>query len=500
MGRLREPGLRGAHLLAASGFALAQPLFDILGKNAEFFAVRGSTPADIVIFALVITFVPAAVLLAVELLVGLASERAALALHYAFLAALFALFALQALKRIGFDSTFVLVVGGILVGIAIAAAVARVALVRTFMTVLAAAPVVFLCVFLFSSSVTDLVFPGDTEVRVANVGPSAPVVFLLLDEFPVLSIMDENGEIDAGRYPNFARLAAAIDLVQEHDDPVGLDHGRGALDAHRAGPRAPEAPRVPEVPAQPVHAARQGLPDERDRVADAALPAAALRPRGSRTGASACRGSYSDTRIVYLHLLSPPALEDRLPAIDESWGEFGNEAAEEPSDSLSGVKVDRPKPEGKTFYAGRIRQFETFVDSLKPPVEGSRRSTSCTSSCRTGRGSTSPTDGRAPSPRPTRPAATASAGGTTAWRTRRTSGTCSSSRTRTRCSGSSSTSSRPPDSGTRRSCSSRPTTASASTAATTGGRRARRTSPSSRSRRSSSGSPASRRGASRSGT
>ena len=28
--RLREPAIRGAHLLAASGFALAQPLFDLL--------------------------------------------------------------------------------------------------------------------------------------------------------------------------------------------------------------------------------------------------------------------------------------------------------------------------------------------------------------------------------------------------------------------------------------------------------------------------------------
>ena len=43
--RLRVPASRGAQLLAASGFALAQPLFDLLGKNAEFFAVRGSTPA-----------------------------------------------------------------------------------------------------------------------------------------------------------------------------------------------------------------------------------------------------------------------------------------------------------------------------------------------------------------------------------------------------------------------------------------------------------------------
>ncbi len=70
--RFREPATRGAQLLAASGFALAQPLFDILGKNAEFFAVRGSTPGDIVLFALAVTFVPALVLLAVEVLVGLA--------------------------------------------------------------------------------------------------------------------------------------------------------------------------------------------------------------------------------------------------------------------------------------------------------------------------------------------------------------------------------------------------------------------------------------------
>ena len=58
-----------------SGFALAQPLFDILGKNAEFFAVRGSTPSDIVLFALAVTFVPAVVLLLIEVRVG-ARERA----------------------------------------------------------------------------------------------------------------------------------------------------------------------------------------------------------------------------------------------------------------------------------------------------------------------------------------------------------------------------------------------------------------------------------------
>ena len=101
--RWREPAVRGAQLLAVSGFAFAQPLFDILGKNAEFFAVRGSTPSDIVLFALVVTFLPALVLLAVEIVVELASRRDAAPLHYAFIAALCAVFGIQALKRSGVE-------------------------------------------------------------------------------------------------------------------------------------------------------------------------------------------------------------------------------------------------------------------------------------------------------------------------------------------------------------------------------------------------------------
>src|SRR5438045_9655692 len=85
---LRVPAIRGAQLLAASGFALAQPLFDLLGKNAEFFAAHGSTPGDIVLFALVVTFVPAIVLLAVELLVDAVSRAAGLMLHCGFLGGL----------------------------------------------------------------------------------------------------------------------------------------------------------------------------------------------------------------------------------------------------------------------------------------------------------------------------------------------------------------------------------------------------------------------------
>lgn len=361
--------MRGAHLLAASGFALAQPLFDILGKNAEFFAVRGSTPSDVVLFALVVTFVPAAVLLGVELLVGLVSERAGLVLHYVFLAALAAIFAVQALERLGLDSTVVLIGGAILLGIGLAVAVARTTIARTFMTVLAAAPIVFLCVFLFNSSVTDIVFPGDVDVRVADVGASAPVVFVLFDELPVISIMDENGAIDAERYPNFARLAGSSTWFKNTTTfsasttvavPSMLT---GKIPGKRKPPVFQNFPRNLFTLLGKDY--RMNVSESQTRLCPPQLCARATEDTTERLS-----GLYSDARIVYLHLLAPPALEDRLPAIDESWGEFGNEAADS-GDSLSGVTVDKPTKEGKTFYAGRIRDFNTFVDSLKPPVKGS---------------------------------------------------------------------------------------------------------------------------------
>src|SRR5262245_15331716 len=117
MAKFREPAVRGAQLLAVSGFALAQPLFDILGKNAEFFAVRGSTPGDIVVFALVVTFLPAFVLLGVEVVVELVTRRDALVLHYVFLGFLAAVFGVQALKRSGVDGAFLLIGGSIAIGV-----------------------------------------------------------------------------------------------------------------------------------------------------------------------------------------------------------------------------------------------------------------------------------------------------------------------------------------------------------------------------------------------
>jgi hypothetical protein len=359
--RFREPAVRGAQLLAVSGFALAQPLFDILGKNAEFFAVRGSTPSDIVLFALVVTFAPALVLLTAEVAVELVTRRDAAVLHYLFLAVLGAVFGVQALKRSGVDGTTALIVGAVLIGMALAIATWRVRIASLFLTIVAGASVVFLSVFLFGSKVEQLVFPKEVGAAAANVEASTPVVYLLFDEFPVIDLMNAKGEIDVRRFPNFARLArtstwfrnattlsasttVAVPVILTGNPPV-----RGAL---------PVAQNYPDN-LFTLLASRYSLhvTESQTRL----CPSHLCKRKGPSTE-SRLSSLYSDARVVYLHLLAPPKLEDRLPTIDESWGNFGSDTGDElEADSL-------PKVNMHTFYIGRVQDFNRFIASFRAPT------------------------------------------------------------------------------------------------------------------------------------
>jgi hypothetical protein len=359
--RLREPAMRGAQLLAASGFALAQPLFDILGKNAEFFAAHGSTPGDVVLFALVVTFVPALVLLASELLVGAVSRPAGFALHLFFLAGLGAVFGVQALKRSGVDGTVALIAGAVVIGLLVAAAAWRVSAARGFLTLLGAAPLFFLGWFLLGTQVRTLVFPSPgAKAAAANVRHPTPVVFLLFDEFPTITLEDENGQIDAGRFPNFARLARSS--IWFRNMTTVSSNTTTAVPALLTA----QLPKKGTLPVYQDHPNNLfTLLGRRYRMnvveTQTQLCPARLCKRKRPSAGKRLSSLYSDAREVYLHLIAPPRYEEDLPAIDESWSDFGADTGAQ----LQGQKL--PKVNLRTFYIGRLRDFNRWLGRLRPP-------------------------------------------------------------------------------------------------------------------------------------
>lgn len=237
-------------LAGLCGLAVAQPLLELLGKNPSTFQYRGLAGTQIAWFAVAVVVVPPVALWLIGVVADLIGRRAGTAVHLATVGALLfcvgVLFAKAVTDAVWFD---------LLVGLGVAGAgtwaYARVAAVGLWLRLLAAANLVFLVTFCLASPASDWIttpdqVAADTEFSgVGTDGQPPSVLMLVLDELPTQSILDADGEIDAVRFPNLARLAgdatwyrhastvspftqsavpALLDGQDPHGDPIWTDH------------------------------------------------------------------------------------------------------------------------------------------------------------------------------------------------------------------------------------------------------------------------------------
>jgi Sulfatase len=359
-----------AQLAALCALAFAQPLFDILGKNPAFFAVRGSSSREIVLFALAVTLLPPAALLVVELVVGLVSRSAATAVHLLFVAGLVAVIALQAIAKRDSLSGIVALGAAAAVGVAAAALYRRAKVVQSFMTILAVAPVVFLALFLFESPVSKLVFPESAHATNVAVKSRTSVVVIVFDELSSGSLMDRRGRIDALRFPNFASLAR--NATWYRSATTVHPHTEHAVPAIQDG-RLPKPGLLPVLADHPNnvftllgHSYKLHVIEALTHLCPRSLCKQTRRTQTFDAGASDDTGSLaSDTGIVYLHLLLPNPYEAQLPPISNTWGNFGGKASEDAEQETRGGGAPR-----KTFPAcGRnICRFAGLITADRSPT------------------------------------------------------------------------------------------------------------------------------------
>jgi hypothetical protein len=335
----RSTALRAAlwdfvHLAVLTSFALAQPLFALMHDNPEFLAARGALGFDVVSFAVLLVVLPPALLLAVELLGGLIDPQVRRGLHLAFVAILVALIALPVLKRLDFPDG-VLIALATAVGIAAAVAYARAPVVRSFMNVLSAAPVVFLALFVFLPPVSGLAFPRDVGARSIDGAVRAPIVVVLFDELPLTSLLDDRGRVDAVRYPAFAELersstwfrnAYAVYDSTERAQPAIMDGDDPVEDEL---PIAADHPDSVFTLFGKTH--RMNVSEEATSVCPRSLckDPRLEEPYGERMSAMA-----SDLGLVWLHKVAPTGIEARLPSVSETWGNFTGAAGASSRDAV----------------------------------------------------------------------------------------------------------------------------------------------------------------------
>ena len=332
------------HLGGLWALAFAQPLFQLLGRNAEFFVARGSTAGDILLLAFVYTLVPPLVLAAIVW--GLGKLRPALGwgAMLAFVGLIVAAFVLPPVGDLLGGSALAVPVA-LALGAGAAYLYARVSGVRSFASLIAVAPAVVLVLFLIVSPVRGLLFPSDAGGAVAGPAQSStPIVHVVLDELPLATLVGDRRQDRRADVPELRAARARVDLVPQRHDGRRPDGGRGARAADRLARAAERAADHERLPAQPVHAVRAQPPADGGRADHGAVPGTAVRQHAAG------------------HLGSPDGARVRPRG--------RRQAAAVPGGPARGAAGDRPRVGG--LRAGRARRRRGVRQRQEPPPRRAR--------------------------------------------------------------------------------------------------------------------------------
>ncbi|MBN1530678.1 MAG: sulfatase-like hydrolase/transferase [Thermoleophilaceae bacterium] len=353
-----------ANLAVLWTFAVAQPLFDLLGDNPEFFAARGSSGFDIISFSVLLVILPPLVGLGIELLFRLLGRPFFTGAHVVLIGLLVTLIAAQAFKKAFDASDGLLIALSVAVGAALALLYARAEAVRSFLNVLTPAPLVFLLLFLLGSPVSKLAFPDEAGARSVGGVTNANVVVVLLDELPSNTLVDRDGDLDTVRYPGFAELAKNATWFEnaftiydstERAQPAIMD---GDLPAKDRLPISADHPNSIFSLFAKTH--RLNVSEEATSVCskDLCKDTRPDEPYGDRISSMT-----EDLGLVWLHVVSPPGIEGDLNSVSENWGDFGGSGGSGSGNSSSDQNRNHARA---NLAGGRRARFEEWIEQIRP--------------------------------------------------------------------------------------------------------------------------------------
>jgi hypothetical protein len=311
------------HLLGLWSIVVAQPLFDVLRENGDFFVAHRSTPFDLGLFVAVLgVAVPAVLGLAVRA-VGLVSVRTARVLHVVAIGLLLAAMASQVIQRLTDLPVWPHVVVAAALGGLGAWAYAESSGIRWCASALVAGVPVFAAMFLLHPSMEAFVRPLDRTAHVsARIPPDAPpIVMVVFDQLPISSLLEPGGFIDERHYPGFAALAR--DATWFRNATANAEYTGWALPAIMTGV-LPRPARLPVAEHHPQNlftilgeAYRFEVTEPITRLCPERLCPADEGPVEERLASM-----LLDTSVVYAHVVAPKDLRSRLPVLTDDWRDF----------------------------------------------------------------------------------------------------------------------------------------------------------------------------------
>lgn len=205
---------------------------------------------------------------------------------------------------------------------------------------------------------------GTTE---AAVPAPTPVIVVVFDELPLLSVLDAELGIDRSLCPNLARFAESATWFRNASTVWSLTNQ--SIASLLTG-RTVDRSTPPTRQSHPGNlltwlAATHRVAAFELTTSMAPATAVESEPPPPRTVRLAALSA--DTAVIAAHLVTPPELEHLLPAIGNRWGGFWRGRVVRGRSAAGTETAIERSPWAFALADGRGRDFASFVDSIEAP-------------------------------------------------------------------------------------------------------------------------------------
>jgi arylsulfatase A-like enzyme len=317
------PPYQPVDLAGLWSLVVAQPVYDVLRRNGEFFVAHRASPIDVLLLTAALSVALPAILVIIVGAVARASTAAGRILHLALVGTLVGVFTSQvlaALSSVGLATHVTAAVAGAVLSVW---TYARVPPARMVASSLALLVPISAGAFLLHPDMAPFVRPVDaSRDAAAAIPPGAPpVVIVVFDQLPLSSLMLPDGTVDGRRYPGFGALAQTSTWFRNATANAELTGFAVPALLSGALPRRTRLPLAAHHP-QTVFTVLGGTYRMQVTEPITQLCPERLCPTPVERRAERLTAMALDAVVVFLHVVAPRELRATLPSLANNWKDF----------------------------------------------------------------------------------------------------------------------------------------------------------------------------------
>jgi len=319
---------RFLQLFVIVNLAVAHPTLQGASRQAEFLVAHYATVWDLILLVTLLCF-------ALPLLLLLVETPAPRSIHFALVGLFSSILILPVFKQIVEPSGTLILFAAIFAGFAFSWLVFRVPGISQTVQLVSPIALAVPLIFFLNSSVHSALSEAKRP-QFANVSSKTPVIMILFDEFPLVSLLDDQGNIDEVRYPNFAQLASGSTWFRNTTTFSSITEV--SLPVILSG-KYPDGERLPTLKDYPDNLFTLLGGNYDMHVTEEVTQLWPQRGFSVRSFVLLIQ----DLTAVYLHTVLPTEFTQSLPSVTEKWTNFWNDSGE-----------------------NRRGIFQAFLDNLQP--------------------------------------------------------------------------------------------------------------------------------------